>query len=180
METYPAGLWFDFADPRPEHIDLDDIATALARVCRFGGHVPRHCSVAEHACLVSWLVVEAGHPELALPALHHDDHEAYTGDLPTPLKNALEDAGVYRPMVDSIDQAIGTQLDIDPTEFHHPAVVAADELALRMEAARVKQSRGIQGAWKWRELPPLPEDWEPGLSADAARIIFLDTHGALC
>lgn len=177
METTPAGLWFDFANPRPEQIDLDDIATSLSHVCRFGGHISLpHYSVAEHACLVQGFVIEAGHPELAPEALHHDDHETYTGDLPTPLKNYLEEAGVYRPLVDSIDQAIATKLGLDASLFHHPVIVAADRLALRWEASVVKKSRGIEGAWEWRELPDIPEDWLPGWNAEYARRAFLDAH----
>lgn len=177
METL-SGLWFDFDDPRPEQISLTDIAGALSQTNRFGGHTPWPYSVAEHACLVRRLVIEDGHPELALAALHHDSHEAYIGDLPTPLKNALERAGVYRPLVASIDLAIGAALDVDALEFHHSAVVAADQLALRWEASVVKPSRGIAGAWAWRELPDVAEDWAPGLDPESAREAFLAAHKA--
>lgn len=177
MECYPSGCWFDFADPQPDQIDLDDIATALSNACRFGGHVPWHYSVAEHACLVRDLVRQ-DHPELGAAALHHDSHEAYMGDLPTPLKNALEQAGVYRPMVDAIDAAIGELFGLDPAQFHHPAIQEADLLALRMEASVVKRSKGIEGAWRWRELPDMPDGWIPGLDSTAARQHFLTAHSA--
>lgn len=173
MET-GGGRFFDFAGPTVESIDLWDIARSLAHTCRFGGHVRRFYSVAEHSLLVRDLVVEAGHPRLALAALHHDSHEAYVGDLPTPLKNAIGDG--YRPMVDAIDGAIAGWLGIDPGWFHHPAIKQADTLALRMEAAALKDSQGIVGDWPWRELPPMNERWTPGLHPDVARERFLAEH----
>jgi hypothetical protein len=57
LETY-SGLYFDFDDPRPEQVDVADIAKALSWTCRFGGHVSRGISVAEHAVLVYELVQE--------------------------------------------------------------------------------------------------------------------------
>jgi hypothetical protein len=46
-----SGIYFDLADPRPEQIDLRDIAGALSKICRFGGHCRQFYSVAEHLVL---------------------------------------------------------------------------------------------------------------------------------
>jgi 5'-deoxynucleotidase YfbR-like HD superfamily hydrolase len=59
---------------------------ALAKICRFGAQTKHFYSVAQHALLVRRLVLDAGHDDLELIALHHDSHEAFVGDLPTPLK----------------------------------------------------------------------------------------------
>jgi hypothetical protein len=32
------GKWFDILKPDPSLIDLRDIASALSKLCRFGGH----------------------------------------------------------------------------------------------------------------------------------------------
>lgn len=140
LETY-TGRAFDYDDPRPSMISLSDIARALSLTARFGGHTSRFYSVAAHALLVRALVEAAGHPELALAALHHDSHEAYLGDIPTPLKASL--GTKHRSLARSIDTAIGTALGVDPALFHHPIVKQADADALILEASRLKKS----GAW---------------------------------
>src|SRR5215211_556381 len=84
-----SGVRLDLDDPRPEHIRIEDVAGGLSKVCRFGAQPLEYYSVAQHALLVRRMVVEAGHPELALVALHHDSHEAYLCDIPSPLKSKI-------------------------------------------------------------------------------------------
>lgn len=52
MQTY-TGRRFYPLDPRPDEIDPEDIAHALSLLCRYGGHVDRFYSVAEHCVLMS-------------------------------------------------------------------------------------------------------------------------------
>jgi hypothetical protein len=151
METSGGG-WLDLGAPDPADIKLRDIARSLSLVCRFGGHVPFHWSVADHALLVRRLVIEAGYPELALAALHHDSHEAYTGDIPTPLKVLF--GAVVDQLVGELDEAIAQALHLDANDFNAEPVHEADQLALRIEAWHLKPSRGIENAWPWREPPP--------------------------
>lgn len=73
------------ADPRPEDVNIADIAHALANLCRWGGHCPHFYSVAEHSVLVSYQVPR----QHALTALMHDATEAYLGDVPRPIKVGL-------------------------------------------------------------------------------------------
>lgn len=183
LETY-TGAWFDFNEPRAEDVRLHDIAKALSLICRFGGQIPWHWSVAQHALLVrDILAVEGRCVELQIAGLHHDDHEAYVGDVPTPLKNALGD--VYRDFVAPIDAAVAQAMGIDPELFHHEAVVAADEMALRIEAYDLKISHGVEGAWRFREPPPdelVAQVLGPGKQipdAEGAERSFLWQHQAL-
>ncbi len=69
-----------------------EIAPALARTPRFGGHTNETYSVAEHSLLCAVNALQAtGDRELAAMCLLHDAHEAYTGDLTRPMQEAIED-----------------------------------------------------------------------------------------
>ena len=48
-----SGLAFDLLDPKPDQINIHDIANALSKLCRFTGHVKQFYSVAEHSIRVS-------------------------------------------------------------------------------------------------------------------------------
>lgn len=84
MQTYSGGRFYPLS-PRSDEIKVGDIAHALSLLCRFGGHVDRFYSVAEHCVLMSRAVA----PEHALAALLHDATEAYVVDVPRPLKRYL-------------------------------------------------------------------------------------------
>ncbi len=79
--TY-TGIDFYAHDPRPEEINIHDIAQALSMTCRFGGHIAHFYSVAQHSVILSHLV----DPEHAKAALLHDASEAYITDVPRPIK----------------------------------------------------------------------------------------------
>jgi hypothetical protein len=53
IQTF-SGRRFYPADPRPDDMDIGDVAHALSMVCRFNGHVRFHYSVAQHAVLSAW------------------------------------------------------------------------------------------------------------------------------
>lgn len=85
IRTY-TGLYMNVFEPTSEMIDITDIAHALSYQCRFGGHLPKFYSVAQHCLNCSYLI---GNPELKLAALLHDASEAYLLDIPRPIKNRL-------------------------------------------------------------------------------------------
>lgn len=184
LETY-TGLYFDYDDPQPEQVCLSDIARALSFTARFGGHSKRFLSVAEHALLCHALVSEAvpNRPDLQLAALHHDSHEAYLGDVPTPLKRTLEAAApdLYYGLVRKVDDAIGAAVGLDPDRFHDPVVRQADADALVIEAELLKKSQGRGPHWQRnRDAAPtakLPRFWRGYPHAAAqVEIAFKRTH----
>lgn len=164
-----AGRYIDLLNPQPEDMDVQVIARALSKLCRYTGHVRRFYSVAEHAWHCSFLVP----PGLELTALHHDDSEAFTGDASSPLKVAL--GRVFADIEMGFDrvvaQAFGTQFP------HGPEVKTADLAMLRQERDEMLPPIGA-----WRCLkgikPPIGRtifNWEP----EVAEVMFLKRHEAL-
>ena len=86
MATY-SGTRFWPCDPRPEEIHLTDIAHALSNLCRFGGHLRRFYSVAEHCVHIC----RAAPKPFKRVALLHDASEAYLVDMPRPIKMMLKE-----------------------------------------------------------------------------------------
>lgn len=172
LEAYRGG-YVSFDAPDPASIHIGDIARALSMTCRFGGHVSQFYSVAEHALLVRHLVCEAGHPELGYAALHHDSHEAYVGDIPSPLKSALGDG--YIQIRRALDLAIAEMLGVSSLLFHARPVVTADLAALFMEASVLKESRGVGEHWHRHEVSA-PPPWELGMAPADSEIAFLVAH----
>lgn len=110
-------------------IQMDDIATSLAKLCRFNGHCAGHYSVAEHSVLVSYLVPES----LALVGLMHDAAEAYIGDLVSPLKALCPE---FQAIEREVEAHIMQALDIPHlylTGHDRHALKDADLLALAIE-----------------------------------------------
>lgn len=175
VESY-CGHYLDYLDPRPEHIELEDIARGLSQVCRFAGQTTRFYSVAEHAVYVRSLVIEAGHPELGLAALHHDSHEAYLGDWPSPLKFVF-DSDRLRALSHAIDEVICMRfLGLMPEDLKDPVVKQMDTLAMRREAATLKYSHGVGDHWGYTEAlrPLVGIGWSP----DRAEREFIKAHAA--
>jgi hypothetical protein len=142
IETF-TGRFVDTHDPRAETICIEDVAHGLANTCRYGGQCRRFYSVAEHAVLCAWYAAEREWDVLyQLACLHHDDAEAYLGDIPRPMKSLLGDA--YRDMTISMDAAIGEALNLPfPVQWLHSAEVReADNWALMREAHVLLRSRG--------------------------------------
>jgi hypothetical protein len=84
-----AGRVFPLLAPEPGDVCLYDIALSLAHQVRFTGHVGGY-SIAQHSVHVAEVVYgESGDLELAFAGLMHDAHEAYVGDVSSPLKRAM-------------------------------------------------------------------------------------------
>jgi uncharacterized protein len=139
MLTY-TGRVFHPTEPDQHEIDPRDIAHALSLTCRYGGHVRRFYSVAEHCVLMSRAVPE----EHALWALLHDATEAYVGDVVRPLKRELP---AYREIENRLMGEICKVFGLAPVM--PDAVHEADNRILLDERAEL--------------LPPSPLPWGGGL-----------------
>lgn len=122
------GKEFDLVDPQPDMFCITDIGRALSRLPRFLGHTTarRTYSVAQHSCLVSDNLPS----EFQLEGLMHDAHEAYLGDIPSPVATLLGDS--YIDLRDRIDAALRAWAGLPVTIS--PEVYVADGRALVTEA----------------------------------------------
>jgi len=75
-------------DLTPENVVLEDISYPLSKLTRYNGHFPSNISVAHHAMLCVAIGKEVFNldPSTLFEVLHHDDTEAYMGDMPYMMK----------------------------------------------------------------------------------------------
>lgn len=152
------GKKFYPLDPDPTTIDIEDIAHALSNLCRYGGHVRRFYSVAQHSCLVGGAVPERHRAW----GLMHDATEAYLIDLPRPIKNELPD---YKLAEKRLSYAIALRFNL-PSLVEPKEVKEVDTRILRNEAEALLP--GGDSVW-WRAIEPLPdvhigEPWRPAVA----------------
>lgn len=145
MQTH-SGKRFYPESPRAEDIYPEDIAHALSMLCRYGGHIDRFYSVAEHCVLVSEGVSEKN----AIYGLLHDATEAYVVDVPRPVKRIL---GNYNELEKKVWFTICERFGIDPEV---PAeIIEADTRILLTERERLFKNAEV-GAWSMDGMEPLP------------------------
>ena len=137
-----SGRRLDLLDPRPQDIEIADIAHGLARVARWNGQtIGTHAfSVAQHALLVESLVEATGNSggrDLQLAALLHDAPEYVIGDLISPFKSAL---GLdYKTFENRLLGAIHRRFGLPDQlpESWSRAIKTADHVAAYWEATRL-------------------------------------------
>lgn len=127
-------------NPQPDQICLEDIAGALSRICRFGGMIANHYSVAQHSVLVSKICP----PELAQIGLLHDATEAYLGDVIGPLKRYIGPA--YHELEEMWAIAIAVHFKL-PSAFAlsdlNPLVKQADLVAYATECRDLRSGQSV-------------------------------------
>ena len=151
------------ADPQRTDIRIQDIAHALARICRFGGHVRvPHYSVAQHSVLVSRLVP----PPMALVGLLHDAAETYTGDVVKPFKRSL--------YVRAYDECIVTLSELE----HQWWIAIADTFNLPHEMPHEVKDADLCALWTERRDVMAANSSVPSGTPLDVRIVALDSVDA--
>lgn len=100
-----SGQYVNLGDPDVTSIYPIDIATQLARKCRFGGATKRFYSVAEHSVWCA-LYAEENYPDkptLPFLMLMHDGHEYVLEDVGSPVKVYISG---YKTLASKIQNAI--------------------------------------------------------------------------
>jgi uncharacterized protein len=172
IQTY-TGRRFYPLDPRPDEVDILDIAHALAQQCRFTGHTKTHYSVAQHSCLVSQHAGEAD----GLWGLLHDAAEAYISDLSRPVKQSIRAAGItlFDEIEDRIMVAVCLRYGLPPGPM--PVEVNRADLLLLATEARDFMAPLDPGWYHteangWPVLPDRIVPWGPGRAEWAFRERF--------
>lgn len=186
MQTF-SGIRFYPLDPRPEDVKLEDIAHALSLLCRFGGHVQTHYSVAEHSVRVAAALLHfiagpgSGHVltdegiDLGLDALFHDGAEYVVGDVIWPVKQVI--ASLFGPVEHGVDQAIRTCFRLPLTQSRSVKrfdliLLATEKRDLLDPSADRSVDKERIAAEHWGQLgdiEPLPDVIVPWSAADAER-----------
>jgi uncharacterized protein len=159
------GRMVNIVHPNPNDISIEDIADALSKICRFGGHCDPFYSVAQHSVLVAANMPRAG----ALEGLLHDASEAYLGDVVAPLKHQPELAG-YRKLEARMMEAISVRFGLG-MEHWHPHIKVADARAYVTEVTQ-RTDRNVQRDPICIEFQPYEvtlEEWD----SDTAKKQFL-------
>lgn len=153
-----SGRVIDIMNPRPDMIDIEDIANALSNMCRFGGHTKGFYSVAQHSVIVSRMVPQ---PQ-RLEALLHDATEAFVQDIISPLKHILGET--YKPIEAKWEAAIASEYGI--TLPLHELVKDADIQALQLEFDCLLLGKRDEWDLKMKELGLPVTQWTPGWAKD--------------
>lgn len=166
-----SGKRFDLHNPKPEQICIEDIAHSLSLQCRYTGHCNFFYSVAQHSVILSRHVPpersvslsDETAVELALDALLHDAHEAYTSDLASPTKRLLPDYIVFEGR---IERAVRARFGLP--ERMSPTVRMRDQQLCRTEMLALFDDE-LDWSFVFKPLDVLIAPWP----ARASEIKFL-------
>jgi hypothetical protein len=172
-----SGSFLNFHDPDPTHITLDDVAHGLSHICRYTGQCTIFYSVAEHAVIVSRRLEYLGFDrDVQWSGLHHDDAEAFVGDVNRPLKGMLPE---YKAIERRVWLAVNEALGLGLTDPQPRAVKDADNWALSAEAYHLLPSGGAS----WFSAGLYDPDNDPfplgGLTPGQAKVSWLERHHEL-
>lgn len=188
LETV-TGQLVDLSNPDPSTINIEDIAWGLSRMSRFCGQTVTAIpyNVAQHSLFVA-LEVESMFKDgisedvlrVILLALLHDAAEAYTGDLPSPVKHLPELRPVIVGIENNLMSAIYIKLNIaGPTEEEEELIKRADRIAQKIEAHAFMPSRGRH----WENLPEVSlerlQQFSQPLDSLTSYKLFMDKFNSL-
>lgn len=175
------GRKFHYQSDDPSQFNVDDMASALSRMCRYGGHLADKYdddiySVAQHSVYVYRLLVLVGAPVRVLPwAIAHDMPEAYWTDVPSPLKSLLPD---YKAMENHSAAILRMRYGIPYDDEIERYVKWADMQVLYAESREITSipselwDEGVQSQYTLHDIDPDFFLWRPR----HARQMFLSTY----
>jgi hypothetical protein len=130
---------------RPDDININDIAHALSRTCRYNGHVGGFLSVARHSLWVERQLHGQG-VQLRLHGLLHDAAEAYLGDLVRPLKHGPTFGESYLAAEAELERVIAVKWGL---VFPWPEILHQADNAVLLDI----ELGGPCCRWTWNSTP---------------------------
>lgn len=166
MQTLGGGF-LDLCNPAAAQISFSHVATVLSRTARFGGHtehgtysVAQHCEQGARAILR-----DTGRRDWAAAFLLHDAHEAYLGDMTTPIAEALAACSEWPAAVRSAIAVLKARLDAaiyGAAGVTYPLPVATQQVVKKYDLRMMRTERD-------ERLAPPPFPW--GTVVEAAEPI---------
>ena len=167
--------------PDPATIAIEDIAWALAGINRYSGqtrHRTLRLNVACHSLnVVRQLGVMHAEPGTQLLGLLHDAHEAYTGDITSPVRQVLRSAGGVYPVEEMsarLDSAIRVAFNLQRFTY-----------SFALQQVEKADAQVLAAEWRDWMAGPCPVDIEPAAfaikprGADRAEQQFLSLFARL-
>lgn len=154
VSTFGGSAMLDLCNPEPDAVDPEQLGITLARLARWGGKTRRDFgaySVAQHSYNVALLVT----PDLKLPALLHDAHEAILGaDICAPIRHRINlETDLIERLCEEWDAAIATRFGFDPDLFYHVDIKRADMEARKDEEHWLMDESASVGQIPYRFRP---------------------------
>jgi hypothetical protein len=138
-----SGRKFYFLDPKPNQIDITDVAISLSRLPRFCGHTSKPYFVGQHCCIACDLAPD----NLKRAVLMHDMAESVTNDIPAPLKVCLPQ---FKEVENRVERMLAKKFRVP---FPFPSGVK--EIDLKMLTT---EQRDLMPGDEWSFSPFLPYD----------------------
>lgn len=175
IETFTGGQFWPL-DPKPGDVNIIDIAHSLSMQCRFNGHTLIFYSVAEHSVIVAKELKEQGYNKVVqLYGLLHDAAEAYTCDIPRPLKAQLKQ---YKHIEYWVQRAVWEAFNLPvPRGSTETAIHQMDNALLGYEGRKLTRDTGGWTA-KFGDFTP-KSITTLGLTHTVAKQNFLSTFADL-
>jgi len=178
ITTYTGKRFYPF-NPRPEDVDIVDIAHALSQKVRWNGHTRRPYTVGAHSIAAAMRIQQyTKDRNQVLGALLHDASESYFADVPTPIKIQLPDV---IDMEESIQRVVEKHFDLPELTFDSDLVKRVDKECLWHEARSLinKPSSHLL-----QEMPPdcininsiYSPDYDKPIEAGLIAKAFLDMY----
>lgn len=128
------GRVVDLSNPKVEDVSIHNIAKALSKACRFNGNTRYNYTVAQHSVMVADNMPRGW----GMYGLLHDAHEAFIGDISTPVKNLINSSAgrdVISEISNAWDKVIYEAVGLEPpTDLINHYIKSADTDALQYEA----------------------------------------------